>query len=55
METKLLDRGSKNWEKLRLAVTARFDAEELITKRDQVADQALAGLRRYLEPRITSA
>jgi regulator of protease activity HflC (stomatin/prohibitin superfamily) len=32
------------------AVTARFDAEELITKRDQVADQALAGLRRYLEP-----
>jgi regulator of protease activity HflC (stomatin/prohibitin superfamily) len=33
-----------------VAVTARFDAEELITKRDQVADQALAGLRRYLEP-----
>jgi regulator of protease activity HflC (stomatin/prohibitin superfamily) len=32
------------------AVTARFDAEELITKRDQVSDQALAGLRRYLEP-----
>jgi regulator of protease activity HflC (stomatin/prohibitin superfamily) len=32
------------------AVTARFDAEELITKRDQVADQTLTGLRRYLEP-----
>jgi regulator of protease activity HflC (stomatin/prohibitin superfamily) len=31
-------------------VTARFDAEELITKRDQVADQTLTGLRRYLEP-----
>ena len=32
------------------AVTARFDAEELITKRDQVAEQVLAALRRYLEP-----
>jgi regulator of protease activity HflC (stomatin/prohibitin superfamily) len=32
------------------AVTAHFDAEELITKRDQVAEQALSALRRYLEP-----
>lgn len=32
------------------AVTAHFDAEELITKRDQVADQALTVLRAYLAP-----
>jgi regulator of protease activity HflC (stomatin/prohibitin superfamily) len=32
------------------AVTARFDAEELITKRDQVAEQTLAGLQRTLAP-----
>ena len=32
------------------AVTAHFDAEELITKRDIVAAQVLNGLRQYLEP-----
>jgi len=32
------------------AVTARFDAEQLITQRDQVAEQVLTNLRRYLEP-----
>ncbi len=32
------------------AVTAHFDAEELITKRDQVAEQALTSLRNYLAP-----
>jgi regulator of protease activity HflC (stomatin/prohibitin superfamily) len=32
------------------AVTAHFDAEELITKRDQVAEQALTALRRTLAP-----
>ena len=32
------------------AVTAHFDAEDLITKRDQVADQALTVLRAYLAP-----
>jgi regulator of protease activity HflC (stomatin/prohibitin superfamily) len=32
------------------AVTARFDAEQLITQRDQAAEQTLTGLRRYLEP-----
>jgi regulator of protease activity HflC (stomatin/prohibitin superfamily) len=32
------------------AVTAHFDAEQLITRRDQVAEQTLTNLRRYLEP-----
>jgi regulator of protease activity HflC (stomatin/prohibitin superfamily) len=32
------------------AVTAHFDAEELITKRDQVAEQAVTSLRQYLAP-----
>jgi regulator of protease activity HflC (stomatin/prohibitin superfamily) len=32
------------------AVTAHYDAEQLITKRDQVAAEALGNLRQYLEP-----